>query len=123
MSHQIECFAAAMAVLAGNGHIKQRLVSAYQDNLLDIEDDQLPIPMRQPFADLKHLMYRVSPLNGEGPICASVRKMSLDETDRCAQLMVELYGSAIRYCGSGQKVLPLAVEEQAPVPPFLVKSG
>ncbi|ANO52275.1 hypothetical protein [Woeseia oceani] len=123
MSHQVDCFAAALAVIVGNGQIKQRLTSAYQDHLLELENEQLPIPMRQMFADLTHLMKRVAPHNGEGPICASVRKMSPAETERCAQLMLQLYAAAIRHSDGGQKALPLVVEEPTPVPPFLVKSG
>ncbi|MCB1842595.1 MAG: hypothetical protein KDI09_06495 [Halioglobus sp.] len=123
MSHHVGSFAAAMAVIVGNGQIKQRLIQAYQDHLLDLENDRLPIPMRQPYADLMHLMNRVTPLKGENPVCASVRKMSPVETERCAQLILDLYGAALRHSDSGQKVLPLVVEEQSPVPPFLVKSG
>ena len=122
MSHQIESFTAAMSVLAGHGHIKQRLIKAYEDNLQSIKEDQLPIPMKQRFADLKHLMQRVPPLNGEGAVCASVRKMSVEEADHCAQLMVELYGSIIKLHDDGQAALPLD-DRQQPVPPFLVKSG
>lgn len=121
MSHPIERFSAAVSVLAGNGHIKQRLIKAYEDNLLAVEDEDLPIPMKQKFADLQHLMMRVTPLKGESAIGASVRKMSLDEADRCAQLMVELYGGVVRLTDSGQTAL--ALDAQQPVPPFLVKSG
>ncbi|MBT8085843.1 MAG: hypothetical protein HKN35_11585 [Woeseia sp.] len=120
MSHPTESFSAAVSVLAGNGHIKQRLIKAYEENLQSIEEDQLPIPMKQRFADLRHLMQRVAPLNGEGAVCASVRKMSLDEADQCAKLMVELYGKVIRH-GDGQAAKP--IDSQQPVPPFLVKSG
>jgi hypothetical protein len=123
MSHQVESFSAALSVLVRHGHIKQRLVAAYEDHLKDIEEDRLPIPMRQPFADLKHLMSRVAPLNGEGPICASVRKMSVEEVDHCAQLMVDLYGAILRHADHGQAPLPLVMGEQPQVPPFLVKSG
>ncbi len=122
MSHQIESFTAAVSVLAGHGHIKQRLIKAYEDNLQSIEEDQLPIPMKQRFADLKHLMQRVAPLNGEGAVCASVRKMSVEEADHCARLMVELYGKVIKLHDDGQAALPLGDQPQ-PVPPFLVKSG
>jgi len=125
MSHHAESFAAALSVLARHGHIKQRLITAFEDYLGDIEQDRLPIPMRQPFADLGHLMRRVAPLNGEGPICASVRKMSVEEADHCAQLMVELYGMALRQADNRQAALPLEAGEQPQpqVPPFLVKSG
>jgi hypothetical protein len=121
MSHPIENFSAAVSVLAGHGHIKQRLIKAYEDNLLSLEDADLPIPMKQKFADLKHLMMHVTPLKGECAVSASVRKMSVEDADRCARLMVELYGSALRVADSGQTALPL--DAQQPVPPFLVKSG
>lgn len=123
MSLSIASFSAAVSVLASHGHIKQRLVKAYEDNLADIEEDELPIPVKQTFADLKHLMNRVAPLNGEGPICASVRKMSVEEADRCAQLMVDLYGDMIRLSDGGQAALPLDDRDAPAVPPFLVKSG
>lgn len=123
MSHEIECFSAAVAVLAGHGHIKQRLVKAFDDNLSELSEDSLPIPLKQPFADLKLAMSRVKPLNGEGAALASVRKMSVDEADRCAMLMVDLYGRSLRCADVGQAALPLGERPQDPVPPFLVKSG
>lgn len=125
MSHYVKSCSAALSVLARHGHIKERLTRAYEENLTSIDGDELPVPMRQPFADLKHLMHRVAPLNGEGAICASVRKMSVEDADRCAQLIVDLYGAAIRYAKDtkGQARLPLAEVDQPQVPPFLVKSG
>ncbi len=76
MTNHVERFHAALTVLAGHGHIKQRLIKAYEENLVDINEDELPISIKQLFADLRSQMYGVTPLNGEGPICASVRKMS-----------------------------------------------
>ncbi len=122
MSH-VKSFSAALSVLARHGHIKQRLVEAFENHLSDIDEVELPIPMKQPFADLKRLMHNVAPLNGEGPIYASVRKMSVDEADRCAQLMVDLFGAIMQYGDSGQATLPLDNADQPQVPPFLVKSG
>jgi hypothetical protein len=123
MSYYVDNFFAAVSVLAGHGHIKQRLISAYEDNLDSIEDDDLPILVRQSFSDLRHLMHRVTPINGEGAICASVRKMSVDEANQCAQLMVDLYSDMIRHSDSGQAALPLQIDDRAAVPPFLVKSN
>lgn len=123
MYYHVDNFFAAVSVLAGHGHVKQRLISAYEDNLALIDEDDLPIPVKQSFADLKHMMHRVVPLNGEGPICASVRKMSVDEANQCAQLMVDLYGDMIRHNDSGQTVLPLQIDDRPAVPPFLVKSN
>lgn len=121
MSHQEASFSAAVAVLAGNGHIKQRLVQAYSDNLQHLDEGSLPVPMKQRFADLKGLMECVAPLNGEGPVRASVRKMSVDDADRCARLMVTLYGDIVRFGNSGKSRVSPDIEPA--VPPFLVKSG
>lgn len=123
MSHHVDNFFTAVSVLAGHGHIKQRLISAYEDNLGTLDEDELPVPVRQSFADLKQLMNRVTPTNGEGAICASVRKMSVEEANQCAQLMVDLYGDMVRHSDSSQAAMPLRVDERPAVPPFLVKSS
>jgi hypothetical protein len=68
-------------------------------------------------------MNRVTPLNGEGPICASVRKMSVEEAAECATLVVSLYGEISRLGDSGQELLPLDGNEPKVVPPFLVKAN
>ena len=123
MSYHVENFFTAVLVLAGHGHIKQRLIAAYEDNLESIEEDELPVPVRESFADLKRLMHRVSPTNGEGPICASVRKMSVDEANQCAEIIVDIYGDMIRHSERGQTALPLQVSDSPAVSPFLVKSN
>ncbi len=123
MPHHIDNFFSAVSALAGHGHIKQRLISAYEDNLEHIDQDYLPNAVRQSFADLKDLMHSVTPSNGEGPICASVRKMSVDQANQCAQIMVDLYGDMIRHSDSGQTALPLQIADPAVVPPFLAKSN
>lgn len=122
MIDHVDRFQAAVKVLAGHGHIKQRLIKAYEDNLDDVQEDELPIAIKQDFADLKLSMHRVAPLNGEGPICASVRKMSVMEASDCAELIVSLYGEMARRGDVGQELLPLHEDAGEPVPPFLVKS-
>lgn len=121
MPYHIDNFFTAVSVLAGHGHIKQRLIAAYEDNLESIDEDYLPNPVRQSFVDLKNLMHRVPPANGEGPICASVRKMSVDEANQCAQIMVDIYGDMIRHSDSGQTTLSLRIDDRPKVPTFLVK--
>ena len=123
MPYHVDNFFTAVSVLAGHGHIKQRLIAAYEDNIEPIDEEELPVPVRKSFVDLKHLMHRVSPMNGEGPICASVRKMSVDEANKCAQIMVDIYGDMIRLHDSGQTALPLQVDDRSTVPPFLIKSN
>jgi len=124
MSNHVKKFYTAVSVLAGHGHIKQRLIQAYEDNLAHIEDDMIPASLREPFADLSDLMNQVEPLNGEGPICASVRKMSIDEADACAHRIIDLYAGMIRSADSTQEALPLQIEDRAAVAaPILVKAN
>lgn len=122
MTDHVDRFHAALLVLAGHGHIKQRLIKAFEENLAEISEDELPVAMRQSFADLRHDMHRVAPLNGEGPICASVRKMSFDEAGECAGRIVTMFGEISRYGDNGQHPIPFGDEDEVRVPPFLVKT-
>lgn len=122
MTNHVNRFHAALTVLAGHGHIKQRLIRAYEDNLLAIHDDELPISLQQSFAALRQKMLQVVPLNGEGAICASVRKMSVDEASECATSIVSFFGEMVRLQDDSQVSLPLNETGEARIPPFLVKS-
>ncbi len=122
MSNHVNRFYTAVSVLGGHGRIKQRLVKAYEENLAVIEDEDLPIAVKQSFADLRHMMNRVDPvMKWEGPIRASVRKMSAAEADECAQKIIDLYTDMIRYSVNAQE--PLQIGDRPAVAPVLVKSG
>ena len=123
MSYHVDRFYAAVSVLATHGHIKQRLMNAYGDHLDDIDEEELPESIRESFANLRHEMYRVTPLNGEGPICASVRKMSAEEAGDCAVSVVSLYREMISHSDHAQVELPLDHKNRRAVPAFLIKSG
>jgi hypothetical protein len=123
MSNHVDRFLTAVTVMASSGHIKQRLVQAYEDNLQGIECEDLPVAARQRFAELKEALHTVPPLCSEGAIRATVRKMSANDADRCALLMVQLLAEMIQQSDSGQKRLPPHTDERPVVPPFLVKSG
>lgn len=122
MTNHVNRFYTAVSVLAGDGHIKQRLIRAYRDNLAEIDDDELPIAVRESFSDLSKRMYSVAPLNGEGAVRASVRKMSCPEAGECAVSVVALYAEILRNAGSSQADLSLSSDKTEVVPPFLVKS-
>ena len=123
MSYHVDRFYAAVSVLAAHGHIKQRLITAFEDHLAALTEDDLPIPVRQSFADLRLQMHHVLPLNGEGPVCASVRKMSIEQASECAVSILDLYREVMRLGADGQPVMPLSAQDQPTVPPFLVKSN
>jgi len=122
MTNHVDRFHAALTVLAGHGHVKQRLIKAYEDNLVDISEDEIPPTAKQSFSDLRRQMRNVIPSNGEGSTCATVRKMSLIEASECAASMVTLYGELSRLRDDTQVSLPLTDGEESRVPPFLVKS-
>ena len=123
MSNHLNRFYAAMSVLAGHGNIKQRLIQAFEENLASIEDADLPVAVKQSFADLRTAMSGVDPLNGEGRIRATVRKMSVPEADECAQMMLSLYTELVRYGDQSPDAIPLNIGEKPIVPPFLIKSN
>ncbi len=122
MYHHVNSFGAAVLVLVSHSHIKQRLIEAYEKNLADIDEDDLPVAVRPAFSDLRGKMTSVAPLNGEGSICASVRKMSMEQADECAQLMVDLCSAMIRYSDDSQEPLPLDTTDHEAIPPFLVNT-
>ena len=123
MSNHLNRFYAAVSVLAGHGNIKQRLIQAYEENIASIEDAEIPLAVTQLFSDLRLTLSGVAPLNGEGRIRATVRKMSIIEANECAQMMVDLYSELVRFEDQAQESLPLIAGEQLSVPPFLIKSN
>ncbi len=123
MSNHLNRFYAAVSALAGHGNIKQRLIQAFEENLASIEDAELPVAVQQSFADLRISMSGVDPLNGEGRIRATVRKMSVTEADECAQMMLHLYTDLVRYGDQSPDGIPLSISDKAVVPPFLIKSN
>lgn len=122
MTNHVDRFNAAITVLAGHGHIKQRLMRAFEDHLSDVDEDELPVAMKQAFADLRLRMQNVAPLNGEGAVRASVRKMSPDDASECASQIVALYGELLKGRDAADPGRPFSDGKPAKLPPFLVKS-
>lgn len=121
MSNHVDRFYAAVSVIASHGNIKQRLVAAFEEHLAIIEDDELPVAVREKFADLKSLMTGVEPLNGEGHIRATVRKMSVAEADECSRRMLDLYTDLVNLADSVVETT-INIGDQSRIPPFLLKS-
>ncbi len=122
MPYHVDSFYAAVSVLVGHGHIKQRLMKAYGEYLDSIIEDELPEIVRETFVELQRSLHRVAPLNGEGAVCASVRKMSAEEAGECAASIVAMYRSMIRSANSNEPDVSLDHDNRKALPPFLVKS-
>jgi hypothetical protein len=91
-----ECFHFATLELVRSTPIKQRLISAYRRHLAPLSEDQLPGEVREPFDQVIRYLQGVQPLPGEDAVAASVRKMSNQEADECAALIVEIFGVMCR---------------------------
>jgi len=87
-----ECFHFATLELVRSTPIKQRLVSVYRRYLGSLPEDQLPVDVRDMFGQVMRCLRGVQPLKGEDAVAASVRKMSNQEADECAALIVEIFG-------------------------------
>jgi hypothetical protein len=91
-----ECLHCATHELVRSTPIKQRLVSAYRRFLDSLPEDQLPGDVREPFGQVMRSLRGVQPLRGEDAVAASVRKMSNQEADECAALIVDIFGMLCR---------------------------
>jgi len=91
-----ECFHFATLELVRSTPIKQRLVCAYRRHLASLPEDQLPGEVRETFDQVMRSLRGVQPLRGEDAVAASVRKMSNQEADDCAALIVEIFGLMCR---------------------------
>ena len=87
-----ECFHFATLELVRSTPIKQRLICAYRRHLASVPKDLLPGEVREYFDQVLRYLQGVQPLRGEDAVAASVRKMSIQEADDCAALIVEIFG-------------------------------
>jgi hypothetical protein len=92
-----ECFHFATLELVRSTPIKQRLICAYRRHLAALPEDQLPGEVRESFGQVMRSLRGVQPLRGEDAVAASVRKMSNQEADDCAALIVEIFGLMCRF--------------------------
>lgn len=92
MNSAWECFHFATLELVRSTPIKQRLICAYRRHLAALPEDEVPESVRDSFHQVLGSLRGVQPLRGEDAVAASVRKMSNQEADDCAALIVEIFG-------------------------------
>jgi hypothetical protein len=98
---------AATLELAKGSAIKQRLTACFSKHLKDLDVADLPSSLRPEFLAILRGFEAVTPLPGETPIHATVRKMSGEDAERLAARVVELFGEVAR---SAAPTLALAKE-------------
>src|ERR1700732_2646774 len=91
-----ECFHFATLELVRSAPIKQRLICAYRRHLASLSEDQVPGEAHDACEQFMRSLQGVQPLKGEDAVAASVRKMSNQEADECAGLIVEIFGVMCR---------------------------
>jgi hypothetical protein len=95
MVKPLESLHCATLELVRSTSIKQRLISAAR-HLTPLAEDQLPSETRGSFAQLMRALAGVQPQRGEDAVVASVRKMSNQQADDCAALILEMFGALCR---------------------------
>jgi hypothetical protein len=102
MNDTIDHLQQATLRLSQEGSLKERLVEAYADHLLNIDSLGLPECVRVEFEALHSAMHSAVPQPRECVIRASVRKMSNAEVRMHAALVVRAFAAAAR--GDGDPV-------------------
>lgn len=105
----------ATSSLVGSANIKVRLAEAYLKHLDKLDPSQVPRELREDYVALVDALTHVAPQRGETAVAATVRKMSLDEADRCAAVIVgmlaSLYRAQVMAAGPLAEVVPLHAAE------------
>ena len=86
---------AAVTALAAHGALKDRLAAAWCSHLDAIDAQDLPLEAQQDFSELAKSMHAARVLPGDNVVRASVRKLSNEDAERYAALIVRMYGLAM----------------------------
>ncbi|HKC17709.1 MAG TPA: hypothetical protein VKC11_13495 [Steroidobacteraceae bacterium] len=100
LSHRLE---AAVTLLAGDGTLKERLAAAYREHLDDIDELELPNEVQLEYSQMSRTMHLARALPGDNVVRASVRKLSNEEAQRFAALIVRMYSLRMQSLTSGTK--------------------
>jgi hypothetical protein len=91
MSRFYDRLESATLLLSGGGSIKDRLNGAWRQYLASVEMDDVPRELRLQFLQLSSDMQRERPLRGEDAVRATIRKMSHEDAERQATLIVRMF--------------------------------
>ena len=108
MSRVYDRLESATLLLARSGAIKERLEGAWRQCLANIEADDVPHELRLQFLELASQMQRERPLRGEDAVRATIRKMSNEEAERHASVIVRMF---CRMTRQQELELPLPVAD------------
>ena len=104
MNHVADKFYAAIRTLASDGPAKQRLVTAYVEQLESLADDEIPEAIRPRFEALRAAMNAVAPTEKETAVQVSVRKMSQAEAARLTRTILAMFAELVRVKATGERL-------------------
>jgi hypothetical protein len=110
-------FYSAVRTLAGDGAVKQRLISAYKNNLEALPGEEIPQSIRDKFERLRVALHGAEPIGKECAVVATVRKMSAAEASSFASDIVAMFSELVRAKSTGERisiVKPAERQEQLP---------
>jgi hypothetical protein len=91
MSRVYDRLESATLHFARSGAIKERLERAWRQCLANLEAEDVPHELRLQFLELAAQMQRERPLRGEDAVRATIRKMSNEEAERHASIIVRMF--------------------------------
>ena len=91
MSRIYDRLESATMQFARSGAIKERLESAWRQYLAHLDPDDVPREIRLQFLELTSSIQRERPLRGEDAVRATIRKMSNEEAEKHASLIVRMF--------------------------------
>ena len=100
--------------------MKDRLNSAWRQCLANIDAEDVPRELRLSFLELSASMQRERPLRGEDAVRATIRKMSNEEAERNAALIVRMF---CRITRQQELELPLPAQTGAAVVQLFAAEG
>ncbi len=97
MSYAWEKFHGAMHALAGRGSQKERLVSAFVDNISNVVPEEIPKERREEFSRFIEDMTRVEPWENEGTVEATVNRMDERQVERMIEYIFNIHDTITRH--------------------------
>lgn len=108
MKHIQASFQAAVETLIGEGSVKLRLMRAFEEHLLELDNKELPTAVRDDYRRLHKAMQKIKPVGSQSRIRATVQKMSAAEATRHA---LAIFSMHLELEGRKARTEPLRVTE------------
>ena len=109
----------AVTELTGPGSLKDRLAAAYCRCLEQIDQQDLPEEVQHDFATMSAAMHRARALPGDTIVRASVRKLSREEAQAFARLVVRMYSLRVTALVNAPAAQRSAPRSATPLSAFL----